>query len=120
MPPAPSRRPWHGKLHIRQPARADRTASIFPPMGERHASTLEWRQIARGPRPLYHVLTWPGIEDWTPEDFYAVGESDWEDFSDHWRHYAGELDGTCLEIGSGAGRISRMLGSEFDHVHSLD
>jgi SAM-dependent methyltransferase len=89
-------------------------------MGERHASTLEWRQIARGPRPLYHVLTWPGIEDWTPEDFYAVGESDWEDFSSHWRHYAGELHGTCLEIGCGAGRISRMLGQEFERVHSLD
>jgi ubiquinone/menaquinone biosynthesis C-methylase UbiE len=93
---------------------------FFRAMGERHASTLEWRQIARGPRPLYHVLTWPDIEDWTPEDFYAVGESDWEDFSSHWLHYAGELSGSCLEIGCGAGRISRMLGRQFDEVHSLD
>jgi ubiquinone/menaquinone biosynthesis C-methylase UbiE len=92
----------------------------FRAMGERHASTLEWRSIARGPRPLYHVLTWPGIEDWAPEDFYAVGESDWQDFHSHWLHYAGELEGTCLEIGCGAGRISRMLGSEFDRVHAVD
>ncbi|HET8673295.1 MAG TPA: class I SAM-dependent methyltransferase [Thermoleophilaceae bacterium] len=89
-------------------------------MGERHASTLEWRQIARGPRPLYHVLTWPGIEDWTPDDFYAVGESDWQDFRSHWIHYAGELRGTCLEIGCGAGRISRQLGGEFDRVQAVD
>jgi ubiquinone/menaquinone biosynthesis C-methylase UbiE len=89
-------------------------------MGERHASTEEWRAIARGPRPLYHILTWHDIEDWVPDDFYSVGESDWEDFKDHWVHYAGELSGSCLEIGCGAGRITRMLAAEFDRVYAVD
>ncbi|MGZ4201736.1 MAG: class I SAM-dependent methyltransferase [Thermoleophilaceae bacterium] len=89
-------------------------------MGTRHGSTVEWRQIARGPRPLYHVLTWHDIEDWAPQDFYAVGESDWQDFRSQWQHYAGDLGGSCLEIGCGAGRITRMLAREFGRVEALD
>jgi ubiquinone/menaquinone biosynthesis C-methylase UbiE len=89
-------------------------------MGERHAATTEWRQIARGPRPLYHILTWHDIEDWAPEDFYGVGRSDWEDFREQWLHYAGELDGECLEIGCGAGRLTRMLAGQFDRVQAVD
>jgi SAM-dependent methyltransferase len=87
---------------------------------ERHAATEEWRQIARGPRVLYHVLTWPGKDDWTEEEFYDVGRMDWEDFRSHWRHYAGDLSGTCLEIGCGAGRLTRQLAGEFDRVVALD
>jgi SAM-dependent methyltransferase len=87
---------------------------------ERHPATEEWRQIARGPRVLYHVLTWPGKDDWTPEEFYDVGRSDWEDFRSQWLHYAGELDGTCLEVGCGAGRLTRQLAEEFDRVEGLD
>jgi ubiquinone/menaquinone biosynthesis C-methylase UbiE len=89
-------------------------------MSEHHAATEEWRQIARGPRVLYHVLTWPDKDDWTPEEFYDVGRMDWEDFRSQWRHYAGELSGTCLEIGCGAGRLTRQLATEFDHVVSID
>jgi ubiquinone/menaquinone biosynthesis C-methylase UbiE len=89
-------------------------------MGTRHGSTVEWRQIARGPRPLYHVLTWHDIEDWTPQDFYDVGQSDWEDFRSQWSHYAGELGSSCLEIGCGAGRITRMLAGEFERVEAVD
>lgn len=89
-------------------------------MGERHASTEEWRAIARGPRPLYHILTWHDIEDWAPDDFYSVGQSDWEDFHHHWSHYADDLSGTCLEIGCGAGRMTRMLAGQFDFVHAMD
>jgi ubiquinone/menaquinone biosynthesis C-methylase UbiE len=89
-------------------------------MGRGPGSTVEWRQIARGPRPLYHVLTWHDIDDWAPDDFYAVGESDWEDFRSQWAHYAGELGGGCLEIGCGAGRITRLLAREFDTVDAVD
>jgi SAM-dependent methyltransferase len=89
-------------------------------MTEHHAATEEWRQIARGPRVLYHVLTWPDKQDWTPEEFYDVGRSDWEDFRSQWLHYAGELRGTCLEIGCGAGRLTRQLAGEFDKVISID
>ena len=87
---------------------------------ERHAATEEWRQIARGPRVLYHVLTWPDKDDWTEQDFYDVGRMDWEDFRSQWVHYAGELRGTCLEIGCGAGRLTRQLSAEFDRVVALD
>jgi trans-aconitate methyltransferase len=89
-------------------------------MGERHAATTEWRQIAQGPRPLYHILTWHDIEDWAPEDFYDVGRSDWEDFREQWSHYAGTLSGHCVELGCGAGRLTRMLAGEFERVHALD
>lgn len=89
-------------------------------MTEHHAATEEWRQIARGPRVLYHVLTWPDKDDWTEEEFYDVGRTDWEDFRSQWRHYAGELGGTCLEIGCGAGRLTRQLATEFDQVVSID
>ena len=87
---------------------------------ERHAATEEWRQIARGPRVLYHVLTWPDKDDWTEEEFYDVGRMDWEDFRSQWVHYAGSLGGTVLEIGCGAGRLTRQLSSEFDRVVALD
>jgi ubiquinone/menaquinone biosynthesis C-methylase UbiE len=87
---------------------------------ERHAATEEWRQIARGPRVLYHVLTWPDKDDWTEEEFYDVGRSDWEDFRSQWLHYAGELSGRCLEIGCGAGRLTRQLAQQFDEVVAVD
>jgi SAM-dependent methyltransferase len=87
---------------------------------ERHAATEEWRQIARGPRVLYHVLTWPGKDDWTEEEFYDVGRTDWEDFRSQWLHYAGDLAGTCLEIGCGAGRLTRQLAGQFDRVVAVD
>lgn len=69
---------------------------------------------------LYHVLTWPGKDDWTAEEFYDVGRSDWEDFRSQWLHYAGVLGGTCLEIGCGAGRLTRQLATQFDRVVALD
>lgn len=89
-------------------------------MSEHHAATEEWRAIARGPRPLYHILTWPDIEDWTEDQFYEIGRSDWEDFRAQWLHYAGELSGTVMEVGCGAGRLTRQLASEFDRVEGLD
>jgi SAM-dependent methyltransferase len=69
---------------------------------------------------LYHVLTWPDKDDWTEEEFYDVGRMDWEDFRSQWVHYAGELRGTCLEIGCGAGRLTRQLSAEFNRVVALD
>ena len=85
-------------------------------MTERHAATEEWRAIARGPRPLYHILTWPDIENWSEEEFYDVGRGDWEDFRAHWAHYWPELGGTCVEIGSGAGRLTRAIADDFERV----
>ena len=86
------------------------------------ASTEEWRNIAKVPNLYYHILSWPEKESegWTPEDFYATGESDWADFRDHWKHYGAGLGGTCVEIGCGAGRITRALATDFDRVIALD
>jgi SAM-dependent methyltransferase len=84
-------------------------------------SNEEWRALAREDQVLRNVLTWPDrAEEWSEDEFYATGESDWEDFRRHWRHYARELGGTCVEIGCGAGRITRALASDFDRVVALD
>jgi SAM-dependent methyltransferase len=81
----------------------------------------EWRRIARGPDVLYHVLGWPGMENsWTEEAFYATGRSDWADFRRQWRHYEPGLGGTCVEIGSGAGRLTAALAEDFERVVALD
>jgi SAM-dependent methyltransferase len=85
-------------------------------------ATAEWRQIARGTDVLYSVTSWPEKRGggWTSEDFYASGEQDWRDFERHWRHYDPALGGTCVEIGCGAGRLTRALGSSFERVVGLD
>ena len=70
---------------------------------------------------LLNVLSWPGkTDDWTEDEFYATGESDWEDFRRHWTHYRSDLGGTCVEIGCGPGRITRALAPDFDRVLGLD
>ncbi len=84
-------------------------------------STREWREIARGQDLLYSILGWPEKKGrWTEQEFLAAGESDWEDFHRHWRHYDPELGGTCVEIGCGAGRVTRALASDFERVVGLD
>lgn len=84
-------------------------------------SDEEWRALAREPDVLQNILTWPGKSGaWTEEDFYATGESDWEDYRRHWAHYWAELGGTCVEIGTGAGRLTRALAADFDRVVGLD
>ncbi len=83
-------------------------------------TTVEWRALAKID-PLYVVATWPDKRgSWTPDEFYAAGTSDWQDFERHWLHYWPELGGSCLEIGCGAGRITQALAARFDHVIALD
>jgi ubiquinone/menaquinone biosynthesis C-methylase UbiE len=84
-------------------------------------SNEEWRALAREDRALRNILAWPGKDDdWTEDEFYETGEADWRDFSRHWRHYSADLGGTCVEIGCGAGRITRALASDFERVVALD
>jgi SAM-dependent methyltransferase len=84
-------------------------------------SNEEWRALAREEDVLYNVLAWPNMRGrWTEADFYAAGESDWQDFRHHWRHFWPELGGTCVEIGCGAGRLTRALAGDFDRVLALD
>ncbi len=83
----------------------------------------EWLEWGRRD-PLYSVSTWEGKDidgaaPWTDTEFYALGASDWKDFEERWRKY-GYTAGTFVEIGCGAGRITRPLAAAFDHGHALD
>lgn len=84
-------------------------------------STAEWRAIGQGPDLLYEIIAWPEKKGtWDPDEFYAMGRSDWADFRAHWHHYWPELGGTCLEIGCGVGRITHVLAEDFDFVIAVD
>lgn len=83
-------------------------------------STLEWQALARHDA-LYAIACWEGKKGaWTPEEFYGLGRSDWEDFRRHWRHFDGDLGGTCVELGCGAGRLTVALADDFDRVVGVD
>ncbi len=86
-------------------------------------SNVEWKAWGKAD-PLFGVASWSGRErggrnPWTDEEFYALGE-DWHDFDALWRRTAGYKPGTVLEIGSGAGRITRMLSATFERVIATD
>lgn len=86
-------------------------------------SNAEWKQWGKDD-PLFGVAAWAGKEKdgaspWTEEEFYANGESDWRDFLGQWQHY-GLSKKSCLEIGCGAGRITKALAKSFDHVYAVD
>lgn len=80
----------------------------------------DWRALAKHD-PLWVVASWPGKENaWTPEAFYALGESDAADALARWERYEPKLGGVCVEVGCGAGRITIPLTRRFDHVIGLD
>ena len=86
-------------------------------------SNAEWRRWGKDD-PLFGVAAWAGKEKdgsspWTEEEFYAIGESDWRDFLGHWQHYGVDKK-SCLEIGCGAGRITKALALYFDRVYAVD
>jgi ubiquinone/menaquinone biosynthesis C-methylase UbiE len=83
-------------------------------------STEEWRRRARED-PWFAVASHDGKQGtWDPEDFYELGRADWEDFRPRWEHYAGSLGESVLEIGCGAGRITKQLADTFATVVALD
>jgi ubiquinone/menaquinone biosynthesis C-methylase UbiE len=86
-------------------------------------SNVEWKQWGKYD-PFWAVAAWSnkqktGCSPWTKEEFYALGESDWQDFSHQWQHYGLDRE-SCLEIGCGAGRMTRQLALAFDQVHAVD
>lgn len=86
-------------------------------------SNTEWKYWGKSD-PLWGVASWTnrqksGAEPWTDAEFYALGASDWCDFVNHWEQY-GVKRGSCVEIGCGAGRMTRQLGQYFGRVYALD
>lgn len=86
-------------------------------------SNTEWRAWGKHD-PLYAVASWKGkakndATPWTDEEFYELGRKDWLDFKRHWAAY-GLRPGHCLEIGCGAGRITKQLVNDFERVTGLD
>lgn len=86
-------------------------------------SNAEWELWGKDD-PLWGVASWAskqkdGSSPWTEEEFYALGESDWLDFQRHWQQY-GLKQRNCLEIGCGAGRLTKQLAMSFDHVYAVD
>jgi len=86
-------------------------------------TNIEWK--AWGEKdPLWGVASWAGrerdgVNPWTDKEFYALG-ADWLDFELVWRRTVGFQPGTVLEIGCGAGRVTRALGRIFGEVHAVD
>lgn len=84
------------------------------------ATTEEWRRLGADD-PLFAVAAHERRRrTWTLEDFYALGASDWQDFRQRWKCYAPDLGGAVLEIGCGAGRVTRHLAEDFGRVVAVD
>lgn len=86
-------------------------------------TNLEW-QVWGNVDPLWGVAAWKdrrrgGAHPWTDDEFYALGK-DWLQFDRIWRALLGHNNGTVLEIGCGAGRITRYLSGDFEHVIAVD
>jgi len=86
-------------------------------------SNAEWKQWGKDD-PLWGVSSWAGKQKdgafpWTEEEFYALGKSDWRDFLGQWQQY-GVSAKNCLEIGCGAGRLTKQLAQSFDRVYAVD
>ena len=82
---------------------------------------VDWDQRARE-NARYYVAT--GKEDWTDEEFFASGERTVaeEILTDMINVCGGKLPKQMkvLEIGCGAGRITRALAGLFGEVHAVD
>lgn len=86
-------------------------------------SNSEWEAWGRLD-PLYGVAAWAGrakeeSNPWTADEFFELGEADWRDFSKRWQRY-GLNPRSCVEIGCGAGRITKQLATYFEKVEALD
>jgi ubiquinone/menaquinone biosynthesis C-methylase UbiE len=94
-----------------------------PPPNMELRTNTEWKRWGKDD-PLWGVSSWEGKQrngtsPWTEEEFYAMGESDWKDYLHHWQDY-GVNHESCLEVGCGAGRITRQLPKTFSHVYAVD
>lgn len=87
------------------------------------SSNVEWKAWAKRD-PLFAIATIPekdkdGAKPWSDDEFYALGKSDWDDFHKRWSYY-GLNNESCVEIGCGAGRITKQLCKDFKTVYAFD
>ncbi len=87
------------------------------------SANIEWQHWGKTD-PLFGVCSWPGrrrtdSNPWTEEEFYAVGAADWQDYLRQWEQY-GVISDSCVEIGCGAGRMTRAMVSYFRQIHAVD
>ncbi|HUS21500.1 MAG TPA: methyltransferase domain-containing protein [Aeromicrobium sp.] len=85
-----------------------------------NAEWIRWGEVD----PFWGVASWEGKDAesdqaWSEEEFFEFGRRDWADFHDRWARY-GLAHGSCLEIGSGTGRMTRAMAADFAHVHGVD
>jgi SAM-dependent methyltransferase len=90
---------------------------------EQAASNAEWRRWGSDD-PFYGVAAWEGRDrggpnPWTAVDFYALGESDWQDFRSRWVSYGVDF-GRVVDVGCGAGRLTNAMLADFREVIGVD
>src|SRR5262245_51633169 len=86
-------------------------------------SNIEWQAWGKWD-PLYGVASLEGRNKlgnnpWTNDEFYSYGAQLWSEYRAHWEHY-GINSESCLEIGCGAGRMTKQLANYFEKVHAVD
>lgn len=89
----------------------------------RPRSNIEWSSWGEWD-PLYGVASLTGRnkrgnKPWTAEEFYAHGALNWDEYRPRWESY-GVCRLSCVEIGCGAGRITKHLAKYFGEVHAVD
>ena len=92
-------------------------------MRQQPTSNIEWQSWGKSD-PLYGVASLDGRNKrgqnpWTETEFYAYGAQNWAEYSRQWESFGVNRE-SCVEIGCGAGRITRQLSSYFQHVHAID
>jgi len=86
-------------------------------------SNVEWQRWSEYD-PLYGIATRSGrnrggAHPWTVGELYEYGALNWSEYHPHWCRYG--IDQTsCVEIGCGAGRITRQLVGCFGRVYAVD
>ncbi len=79
----------------------------------------DWDERARKDA-FHYIASWR--KDWTPESFFQSGEEDYQrlvaPIFDRWKWEA--KGKSMLELGCGAGRMTRSFAQRFSHVYAFD
>jgi ubiquinone/menaquinone biosynthesis C-methylase UbiE len=86
-------------------------------------SNIEWEQWGKDD-PMFGVASLEGrnkngSNPWTAQAFYSHGAKCWSEERIRWESYGVRRD-ACVEIGCGAGRMSKQLATYFGRVVGVD